>query len=790
MIAASVAPAFLAEVVAIICAAAAIAYLSFRAGLLPIVGFLLAGVLIGPHALGLVRDPALADAAAEAGVILLMFTIGIEFSLDRLSRIKKLIFVGGGLQVALSIVTTLGVLTLVGVDWRAALFTGFLVSLSSTAIVMKVVADRGDTAADYGQASMGLLIFQDLAIIMMVLLVPMIGGGGGSALAIALAIGKAVAIVLLVLFVARRLMPPVLERVALTCSPELFLLSVVAICFGTAWLTSVVGVSVSLGAFLAGLLVSESRFSHHALGEVMPLQILFSATFFVSVGMLLDLEFLVMRPGLVLAAVALVLVVKIVTTAGSILALKYPPPVAAAAALTLAQVGEFSFVLDRAGAAVGLSPGGLGAAGSQSLIASTVLLMVATPRLAHLGGGLGERLARRQTVSAGPTAAGDVAHDQFAHFEHHVIVAGYGQAARQLVRVLRGSRVPFVVTTLSPGGANEAESEGLPVLRGDSTRQHTLILAGIERAKMVVVADDDPVVAIRVVATARVLAPTARILVRTRYQSDAASLADAGADLVIADELESVVQIFGEVLRNYQIPAGDIESDEHLIRSGGYSALNEGGERPEMSCDVNADCLQTRRIQVRASAPAAGQPLASLMAGPFASMTLRDVERDGSSLEPSTAVLRPGDLLTFVGTTTSFADASPLFRSAALLDGAAPAAGPQIRAASDVPQSSTRESHMAGHEEIVFHPRHGTGCGHLDQIHPVRPSAAGCEDCLRIGSKWVHLRICLTCGHVGCCDSSPNRHATAHHHATGHPIVRSMERGETWGWCYVDEVML
>jgi len=677
MIAASVAPAFLAEPVAVICAAAAIAYLSFRAGLLPIVGFLLAGVVVGPHALGLVRDPALVDAAAEVGVILLMFTIGIEFSLDRLSRIKKLIFVGGGLQVVLSILATMGVLALFGVDWHAALFTGFLVSLSSTAIVLKVVADRGDTAADYGQASMGLLIFQDLAIIMMVLLVPMLGGGGGSALDIAMAIGKAVAIILLVLVVARRLMPPLLERVALTCSPELFLLSVVAICFGTAWLTSVAGVSVSLGAFLAGLLVSESRFSHHALGEVMPLQILFSATFFVSVGMLLDVQFLVTRPWLVLAAVALVLVVKVATTAGSILALRYPPSVAAAAALTLAQVGEFSFVLERAGAAVGLTPAGLGAAGSQSLIAATVLLMVATPRLAHLGGRVGERLARRQLVSTSPAEAGGVAHDPFAAIEHHVIVAGYGQAARQLVRVLRGSRVPFVVTTLSPGGANEADSEGLPVLRGDATRQHTLLLAGIERAKMVVVADDDPATAIRVVATARVLAPTARILVRTRYRADTASLADAGADLVIEDELESVVQIFGEVLREYQIPAGEIESYEHAIRSGGYSALNEDGERPELACDVNAACLQTRRIQVRTSAPAAGERLASLMSGPFASLTLGDVKRDGRSVEPADVVLQPGDVLTFVGTTASFADAAPVFRAAMPPVGAMPMAGPE-----------------------------------------------------------------------------------------------------------------
>jgi monovalent cation:H+ antiporter-2, CPA2 family len=372
-----IAPPFLVQAVAIVGAAALVAYISQRLGLVPIVGFLIAGIVIGPHALKLVDDPALVNASAEIGVILLLFTIGIEFSLEKLARIKALIFGGGGLQVSLASLCVLGVLAFSGVEWRAALFTGFLVSLSSTAIVLKLLSDRGETASTSGQVTLGLLIFQDLAVIVMVLVVPMLGSGGGSGVGILWALGKALALILAVLLTARRFMPRLLENVALTCSPELFLLTVVAVCFGTAWLTSTVGVSLSLGAFLAGLMVSESRFSHHAFGEIMPLQILFSATFFVSVGMLLDVGFLLRHLPLVLAAVALVLVLKAVTTATSVLALGYGGPVAAAAALTLAQVGEFSFVLDRAGRNAGLSPAGLGDSGSQAFIACTVLLMIA-----------------------------------------------------------------------------------------------------------------------------------------------------------------------------------------------------------------------------------------------------------------------------------------------------------------------------------------------------------------------------------------------------------------------------
>ena len=320
-----------------------------------------------------------------------------------------------------------------GVDWRAALFTGFLVSLSSTAIVLKLLADRGETNTTFGQVSLGLLIFQDLAIIVMVLLVPMLAGTRRIAVwTWSRRSGKALAIILVVLLVARRLMPPLLERVARTCSPELFLLTVVAICFGTAWLTSVAGVSLSLGAFLAGLLVSESRFSQHAFGEIMPLQILFSA-------IVLRLGRHAARPRLPRPHICRWCwprccwssVVKVVTTMVSVRALGYATPVAAAAALTLAQVGEFSFVLERAGHDVGLSPAGLGETGSQAFIAATVLLMVATPQLAALGARLGQRLERAAWSTRCRRTRRRRRPRPSRTCRNHVIVAGYGDAARR-----------------------------------------------------------------------------------------------------------------------------------------------------------------------------------------------------------------------------------------------------------------------------------------------------------------------------------------------------------------------
>jgi CPA2 family monovalent cation:H+ antiporter-2 len=784
LIAAGTAPAFFTEAVALIVAGAVIAYISFRLKLVPIVGFLLAGVLIGPNAIGLVRDQALVDATAEIGVILLLFTIGIEFSLEKLAKIQRLILGGGMMQVGLSIMLTTAVLFAFGLDWKTGVFTGMLVALSSTAIVLKLLADRGETNSEPGQIGLGLLIFQDLAIVVMVMLVPVLAGGeGGGSLDIIAALVKAGAIIAAVLIIARRIMPRILETVAKTCSPELFLLTVIAICFGTAFLTSLAGVSLSLGAFLAGLMVSESRFSHHALSETLPLQILFSATFFVSVGMLLDVSYLIQHLPMILAAVVAVLLIKVATTGFSVLALGYKTQVAAASALMLAQIGEFSFVLERTGREAGLFPLGT-AAGSQTFIAATVVLMVATPGLMSFGTRLSERMKKKHSAKSA-AAMQDEIPDAELELEDHVIVAGYGQAARHLVRVLSGSGIPFVITTLSPDGANEAEAEGLPVIRGDATRSFLLRHVGIDRAKMLVIADDDPATAHRITSVARGLNPTMRIVVRTRYTAEVDKLAAAGADGIIAEELESIVQLFGEVLRDYRVVPAEIEKYEDLARRNGYSALfDPEADNSVFKCQTGEDCFDTRTVNLRTGVPIIGRTLAEV-ASSTNGISVKRLERGGHQIMPlvESMQLEAGDEVELSGPTEVFARNAAMFR---------PAPPKAFEAAAFVSPSTIQRPEITGfidtHSQIVFKPAADSSvCSHLAQIRPVYPSATGCEDCLRTGDKWVHLRICLTCGHVGCCDTSANKHAAAHFHSTNHPIIRSMQPNEDWAWCFSDE---
>jgi monovalent cation:H+ antiporter-2, CPA2 family len=673
-------PAFFTELAILMISSSLIAFVGFRIGLIPILGFLLAGVLIGPNALGLVQNPELIDAAAEVGVILLLFTIGIEFSLETLRRISRLIFIGGGLQVGITILLTTLVLLIFGVDWRTGIYTGFLVSLSSTAIVMKLLADRNATSGEPGQTALGILIFQDLAVVVMVLLVPLLGSptanaeGGSSILQLLWALTKAGGIIVLVLVLARRVMPRILESVARTCSPEIFLLAIVGICFGTAYLTSLAGVSLSLGAFLAGLLVSESRFGQQAFSEILPLQILFSAAFFVSVGLLLDVGFLFTHLPMVIAALLAIIVLKALITGFGIKVLGYPMSTAITSGLLLTQIGEFSFVLERTGRELGLSPAGFGEDGAQTFIAATVLLMGATPFLASLGERLGSRYAKKHGVTkqSWPQAVqeDDVPKElaeSFASLENHVIIAGYGVGGQKLASALGEAQVPFAIATLSPTGASQAEGAGHKVVRGDYTKQHILNLVGIQRAKAMVIPDDQAAMAHRVSSVARALNPNIPIIATTPYHASSHELKQAGASFVVAADKAANDLLVTKLLHHYGVEDNRIES--YLER-------------------------------------------------------LSEVATGGNVIQLTDKQLHSGK------------------------------------------------------------------CTHTNQVNAVMPSSQGCEECLKLGDTWVHLRICMTCGHVACCDTSKNKHATKHFQETGHPIMRSIEKGEGWAWCYVDKVTL
>ena len=662
---------FLNEIVALFLVSVVIAYLCYRLKLVPIVGFLIAGVVIGPNALGLVPDRELVDILAEIGVILLLFTIGIEFSLEKLNRIRKAILVGGGLQVALTTGAVVSILLAFGIDPNTSIYTGFLIALSSTAIVLGLLSQRGETDTPAGQLSLAVLIFQDLAIIVMVLLVPILAGQADTGLDILWVIGKALLLIALVILLARRIVPWILEKVANTRKQELFLLTVVAICFGTAALTSIANVSLALGAFLAGLVVSESHFSEHALSEILPLRTIFNAVFFVSVGMLLDIGYLIQYPLLLLGSAAAVVILKLVITSGSLLALGYPVRIAAASGLALAQIGEFSFVLERAGRLAGLSPAGMGELGSQTFIAVSVFLMILTPFQVKAGPALGRLLAGTPLRRFGSETR-ERENGKKRKLEDHVIIVGYGPAGRRLVNVLKETGIPFVVIEMNPVSVAEMRAEEITVIYGDATRQHILERANVTRAKLCVIATNDPASSPRIVRIAHFQNPTLQIIVRTRYLSDVELLEEAGADVVIPEELETTVRIFSQVLGAYMIPDEEIEDHIRTLRAHDYKILRGSIQEAHLMVlqGLDEEGLHTRAVAVRDGTPVAGKTLQELRLRNRYNLTVLAVRRNNQTIgnpDGSFKVL-PGDRLVLVGLADRFAESADLFREADLPD--------------------------------------------------------------------------------------------------------------------------
>ena len=653
---------FVGELAALFAAGVVVAYLCYRVRLVPIAGFLLAGVVIGPEALGLVRDVGLVAQLAEVGVILLLFSIGVEFSLGQMARLARPIFLGGGLQVALTIGAVAGGLVLLGVGVGPAVFTGFLVSLSSTAIVLKVLGERAETDTPVGRVVLAMILFQDLVIVVMVLLIPALAGQGGSAGDVAWALGKAVMVIAAVLVGARRVVPALLERVAETRRTELFLLAVAAICLGTAWAVSLAGVSLAIGAFLAGLLVSESDYAEHALSEILPLQTLFTAAFFLSVGMLLDPAFLWDNVGLVVAVALAVLAVKAALAALGARMLGSPLGVALAAGLSLAQIGEFSFVLALAGAEVGLTPGGV-ESGGQMLIAVTVLLMLATPGLVALGPRV-SALGRR-AEDAGVGGAGG--HGHGVDLEDHTIVIGYGLAGRRLAQVLGDSGVPYAVSDLNPQSLRDAAQLGAPTVYGDASREPILRALGAQQAKLLVVAINDGPATQRIVAVARHLNPTLQIVVRTRFVAEVDPLHDAGADIVVPEELETTVRLFAHVLGAYLVPKAEIERQASLIRQDDYGVLRGSIQEAHLMVlqGLDEEGLHTRAVAVRDGAQAAGATLADLGLRQRHGLTVMAVRRGRETVGSPAGDFRveSGDRLVMVGEADQFAAAADLFRT-------------------------------------------------------------------------------------------------------------------------------
>ena len=504
---------------------------------------LLTGVIAGPAGLGLIHDLHRIELFAEVGVVFLLFSIGLEFSLERLAAIGRLVALGGSLQVGLTTALTALVLLPFGFTGAQGTFLGFAVALSSTAIVLRALAERGETDSPHGRFILGALIFQDLCVVPMMLLVPVLGGRGGGSPAIdaMLALGKAAAVVVATLTVARRVVPRVLDMVDRTRSREVFLLAVLVICLGTAWLTSLAGLSLALGAFMAGMVLAESDYAHRALGEVMPLRDALTSFFFISLGMLFDVRVVLAHPGTVFGVALAMLLAKGAVASAACVVMRFPPAVAVVAGAGLAQFGEFGFVLLKAGEPLGL----ISPAHSRMLLASAVLTMLVTPLMMsvapRLAAGARRLRALERLLGAEPLPSPTASNPHI--LADHVVVVGFGVAGRTLAETLRRDGIEYVVLELNAETVRRARLAGEPVFYGDVAGAETLDHAHLTRARALVLLINDADATARAIVAARRIAPLVPVLARTPWVRDVARLERLGATEVVAAELAAGIAL-------------------------------------------------------------------------------------------------------------------------------------------------------------------------------------------------------------------------------------------------------
>lgn len=543
-------------------------YLFHRIKVPAIIGFLLTGILVGPHGFELIKNPHEVEIMAEFGVILLLFTIGIEFSLKNLLRIKRIVLLGGSIQVALTVVVTWFIVYQLGQSFQTALFAGFLVSLSSTAVVLKVLQEKGEFGALHGQTSLGILIFQDLIVVGMILITPVLGHGAtGLGPIIFTTLLKGLALLLFVFLGTRYVIPRLLFFITKTQSRELFRITIIVLGFMVAWLTSSIGLSIALGAFIGGLMISESDYAEEAFGNIIPFRDAFASFFFVSIGMLIDVGYIWDHLLMVVTVTLCILLLKTILTGLAAFLLGFPFRSVLITGLSLSQIGEFSFILSEFGIKEGVFP----TEWYQLFLSVTVVSMAITPFIIEAAPRfsvfvLRMKLPERLRCGLRNFQEAEVNESM----NDHLIIIGYGINGRNVARAARFANIPHIIIEMNPETVREHLVKGEIIHFGDATQEVVLNHASIPEARVLVVTVPNPSDSRRITLLARQLNPNLHIIVRTRLLDEMKTLHDLGADQVIPEEFETSIEIFTRVLSKYQIPNDTIEDFVEKVRFDNY----------------------------------------------------------------------------------------------------------------------------------------------------------------------------------------------------------------------------
>ena len=650
----------LRDLVVLVAIAIPAVLLAHRLKIPTLVGFLFTGIVIGPHALGFVRDVHSVTQMAEIGSVLLLFAVGLELSLSRIVRMGRYVIQGGTIQMLGTMGIVAAVAIVAGLAINHAILWGALVALSSTAIILKIYADRGELDSSQGRIVVAILLFQDLCVVPLMVLMPMLAGTEQGPTAVLRAVGVTIAVTGGLILAGRFIVPRFLASVTTLRNQEIFTLCVLAIGLGAAYLTSRFGLSLALGAFLAGLVVSESEYGLQALSDILPFRDTFSGIFFTSIGMLLNIQFFFQNALLVLAVAVGVIVLKTLAGYGVVRFVKRSARAGIIVGLGLAQVGEFSFVLASVAATLGLLVGGE----YQVFLGAAIITMLAAPFLVAASEDIADWLLRHRTAPTMEFATREVRAAR--PLTDHVIIVGYGLNGKNLARALRSAGIAYAIMDSNGQKVRDARKNREPIFFGDGTRSEVLERIGIRRARMLVFAIASHQDEKRGIVGARHLNPKVHIVARTRYVSDMEELYALGANEVVPEEFETSLEIFARVLRRYGVTEGRIREQAEEARSDHYELLRQRGTsmtRVDGFLSPVAARVEMETVTVRRASEAVGRSLTELNAlcgGARVAAVIRQGEvrydLDASS------VLAVGDTVVLIGSADALASAASVFR--------------------------------------------------------------------------------------------------------------------------------
>jgi CPA2 family monovalent cation:H+ antiporter-2 len=564
-------PSFLTEILLVLLMATAVAVIFEKFHLPTILGFLLTGVIIGPQGLGIISDSERIRMLAELGVVLLMLTIGLEFSVERLRGMQNIAVIGGSLQILVSIGVSMAFGWWRGWTFYESFFLGSVIALSSTAIVLKYLMDRGEIDSPHGRIALSILIFQDLAVVPIMIF---LSAFGQSVSSVGLALGSAFLKTVLLLagafFFSRFLLPRLLHRVAAIRNREIFFLFSVVICLGMAWGSGALGLSMAIGALLAGFMFANTGFSHQLIGDIIPFRHLFVSIFFVSIGLLFDIQFFLAHIGLVLSVVSLVLFINFVIMTLLIMAFGFPPRVAVITGIILSQIGEFSFLLIEMARGSGHITPEL----YQVLLSTAFMTMLMTPLLFAMIPFVLKALSRF-VIFGVPPQNWTRPDRTLGALHEHVILCGFGPTGKDLAVAFLEENIPFVIIEMNPDKIREAKKMHMKALYGDASNQEVLKRAGITRARAVIVSFPDALGMTQIIRVVQDLNPDVSLAVRTRYAGQMSHLYELGADIVVTEEWEASHELNRLVLEQLDIEAARIGHHLDRIRARKEIAVEE-----------------------------------------------------------------------------------------------------------------------------------------------------------------------------------------------------------------------